>query len=243
MYLSKEMILSINHLSNIMPRKIYKRKMRNMKNKRRYKRRSKLNTKLTLANRGIAPIADRYITRLKYVEQVLISNTANIFTDYQFRLNSLFDPNSTGTGHQPYGFDQLAQLYNRYRVYKVNYTITVEPNNTNTGLVAVVCNNSTNSLSGADPGYVMEMPRSRYASIKIDSPTVIRGSVYLPKLNGDPTIRYKSDDRFQAAVNANPAEVMILHMALCPTITTQTRVTFQLTYHAEFFDSNLLAQS
>lgn len=225
-----------------MPRKSskqYKRKKRNYNAKRRYKCRSRLTT----VNRGIASIADRYITRLKYVEQVSINTTANIFSDYQYRLNSLFDPNLTGTGHQPYGFDQMATMYNRYRVFKVNYTITVEPNNTNTGLMAVICNNTTNSLSGADAGYIMELPRSRYLSLKIDEPTVIRGSIYLPKLNGDPAIRYKSDDRFQAVVTTNPAEAMILHMCLAPTISTTTRVTFQFTYHAEFFDSNTMMQS
>ena len=31
-------------------------------------------------------------------------------------MNSLFDPDQTGTGHQPYYFDQFAALYNRYTV-------------------------------------------------------------------------------------------------------------------------------
>ena len=33
------------------------------------------------------------------------------------RMNSLFDPDQTGTGHQPYYFDQFAALYNRYTVF------------------------------------------------------------------------------------------------------------------------------
>jgi len=35
---------------------------------------------------------------------------------YQWRTNSLFDPNFTGTGHQPYGFDQMKTYYASYLV-------------------------------------------------------------------------------------------------------------------------------
>jgi len=35
-----------------------------------------------------------------------------------FRLNSIFDPDYTYTGHQPYFRDQLAALYNTYKVLK-----------------------------------------------------------------------------------------------------------------------------
>jgi len=36
-------------------------------------------------------------------------------------LNGLYDPNFTGVGHQPYGFDQLTPFYNNYlvRAFKV----------------------------------------------------------------------------------------------------------------------------
>ena len=39
-------------------------------------------------------------------------------------MNSLFDPNRTGTGHQPYGFDQLSTFYNRYYVTGSKMTVT-----------------------------------------------------------------------------------------------------------------------
>lgn len=36
---------------------------------------------------------------------------------WQFRINSLFDPDFTGTGQQPHTFDQWMALYDRYRVF------------------------------------------------------------------------------------------------------------------------------
>ena len=49
-----------------------------------------------------------------YGETQFISLTAT--TSYVWSCNGLFDPNITGTGHQPRGFDELCGLYNHYTV-------------------------------------------------------------------------------------------------------------------------------
>lgn len=49
-----------------------------------------------------------------YGEMQTISVTA--FTNYVWSANGLYDPNITGTGHQPRGFDELCSLYNHYAV-------------------------------------------------------------------------------------------------------------------------------
>ncbi|AYP28731.1 MAG: putative capsid protein [Circoviridae sp.] len=56
-------------------------------------------------------------TSLHYRETILLSSSTLLPTAFNnFSMNSLFDPNRTGTGHQPYGFDQLAAFYGRYYV-------------------------------------------------------------------------------------------------------------------------------
>lgn len=40
----------------------------------------------------------------------------------QFRINSIFDPNYTDSGHQPMGRDLLATVYNYYRVLKTEFS-------------------------------------------------------------------------------------------------------------------------
>jgi len=64
----------------------------------------------------------------KYVEDFnfFTDNLTGLMgTDYAFRLNSMYDPNFSGTGHQPQGYDQMASVYGRYTVYKVRLSIRI----------------------------------------------------------------------------------------------------------------------
>jgi len=80
-------------------------------------------TRLSPSN-GVYGFPQELVTRLRYNDVVRISTTGLALGSYSFRMNSLFDPDFTGTGHQPYYFDQLAALYTRYVV--VSSKITVE---------------------------------------------------------------------------------------------------------------------
>lgn len=53
---------------------------------------------------------------LKYCETVSVSPSGGIVSSYVFRANGIFDPNYTGTGHQPMGRDTWATMYNHYLV-------------------------------------------------------------------------------------------------------------------------------
>lgn len=53
------------------------------------------------------------------------SSMATNVWDWQFRLNSLFDPDYTGSGNQPTTFDQWMALYDRYRVIATTVDLTV----------------------------------------------------------------------------------------------------------------------
>ncbi len=71
---------------------------------------------LTINSTVNIPFPARVTTRLKYADQITLNPGAGSMASYVFRANSLFDPDFTSTGHQPYGYDQMAQLYNHYTV-------------------------------------------------------------------------------------------------------------------------------
>ncbi|AXH77475.1 MAG: putative capsid protein [Circoviridae sp.] len=43
---------------------------------------------------------------------------------YTYRANSIYDPDYSGVGHQPYGHDTLATIYNHYVVDRARITVT-----------------------------------------------------------------------------------------------------------------------
>jgi len=58
----------------------------------------------------------RTTRRLRYSTSASITGTAGVVGTYIFSANGLYDPDVTGTGHQPMGFDQLMLSYNHYFV-------------------------------------------------------------------------------------------------------------------------------
>jgi hypothetical protein len=65
------------------------------------------------------PLASSYRTKLKYSAEVVLDAVAGSYASYAFRAADLYDPDYSGTGHQPYGFDQLCSstgLYDQFIV-------------------------------------------------------------------------------------------------------------------------------
>jgi len=72
------------------------------------------------------PIVNRITRTFGYSETQNFTTGAVslVGTQQVWRLNSLFDPNFTGVGHQPYGYDQFNTLYSNYKVHKVKVKMT-----------------------------------------------------------------------------------------------------------------------
>jgi len=67
-----------------------------------------------------------YIRRTLRYAQTNVIDVANFGTNQQvFRANSLYDPDYTGGGHQPNGFDQLIAAYNHFTVLRARLRVRV----------------------------------------------------------------------------------------------------------------------
>lgn len=85
-------------------------------------------TSVSLYRSPVSPIPQRKVVTLRYAESnVSLDPAAGIPADYFFRANDLYDPNYTGAGHQPLGFDQWMALYTKFSV--LNSKITVKFSN------------------------------------------------------------------------------------------------------------------
>lgn len=224
-----------------MPRRQYKRRF-NRRFKRRGVRRGV--RKIANVNRALSPFAQRYITKLKYSEALNINGSGPLA--YRWSLNSLYDPNFSGIGHQPYGFDSLASLYGRYRVISCSYVISAAPvNSTYIRVAALPANQQVNALTLSE---MCENPRCKFITQAPNAALkMLTGKVYLPSLVGRNKAQYMADDRYQAQTNASPQEIALLNVfgqdMADGANTVSVSFTITLEYTVEFFDAITLGQS
>ena len=81
----------------------------------RAKRRKPDWRKRTTIQKGLG-FSDGQIVKMRYVEEFELNPGLGSVASYVFRANGLYDPNYTGAGHQPYGFDQWMTYYNQFTV-------------------------------------------------------------------------------------------------------------------------------
>lgn len=132
--------------------------------KRRFKKRQRMsyNIQRTLIN------ADTQYVKLRYTENN-IRNPAAFADVYVMSGNSLYDPNVTGIGAQPAGFDQWMLLYSHYQVLASKITVLF----TNLSAVPfqIVVRPSINNVNiGIDSG-----SEQAYAKTAICSAVTARG--------------------------------------------------------------------
>lgn len=209
--------------------------------RRRVKRRGGV---LTNVNRSLQPFANRYICKQKYATTILTDGNGR----YIFNLNSMFDPDRTGVGHQPYGYDTLANLYNRYRViacgWRVNQPVTAAGSPVTTSSLP----SNDPAMTFLDTGVMMENPRSKYITqIPGATAVTLRGKQYLPILFGRTKDQYMADDEYQATILASPSEFAGLYLQTF-TATSGLPLSFValqvvLEYTVEYFDLKHVIQS
>lgn len=105
---------------------MYSRKRKRTSNKGfKYRKRRRIYKRRVRAKRRGVPYISRprknflpnscYV-KLVYCENLYTTDASSPRYAFQFTGNSLFAPQTNGTGHQPRGFDQLTPIYGEYRV-------------------------------------------------------------------------------------------------------------------------------
>lgn len=162
--------------------------------------------------RGFFGFPDELVTTMRYSDIITLTSAAGAVTSNVFRMGSLFDPDSTGTGHQPYYFDQLSALYNNYVVLKSTLKVqfALQPNAIATAqpsgpsIVGIATDDDGTLV--ATPSTILEIPGSK--------------SVFIGNATGGNNIRTLSvdyiperdlglsvdDDTVGATVSSNPSQ-------------------------------------
>lgn len=154
-----------------------------------------------------------FYTQHRYCEELALTsdNTTGLTgSEYKFRLNSLNDPNETGVGHQPLGYDQLAEIYKRYCVWKVDINVKITATSHANSFVAMrysSSNNVTYNVGGLKTqDQILEQSNTAcvegFVGNQIQLPSLVIADIQGAKRN-----QIFDDVLFSAAPGANPAAV------------------------------------
>lgn len=202
-----------------------------------YKARKKYNngvaaTSLLSADHKI--LSASKIVTMRYSEQFTIDASAlDVPGSYIFSANGLHDPNITGTGHQPRGYDQLMAMYRHYEVLEAMIEIWADPNDlTNAGLLTLSVRSSNSPVA-----LRTNMLEHRTAITKSYSGSNGGPSVIYHKIACKPGefLGLKNDDTVRGAVGFNPASPVYFHVNTLPIPSTdqgpvhcQARITYKV---------------
>ncbi len=179
---------------------------------------------------------------LLYSEVFVMSAPASAVSMNHYYQTSLYDPRGSVGGHQPLYFDQLASIYGRYRVDKVDYVVTLSVNTGNGGVVYTRPQPNTTYETAVEA--LNERPDVRMTSINVYQPKTIMGSFHPHRILGVTRQKYKDDPNYSAVVTANP-NIMAYLFNYFYTFTeaTQYNVSVTLKFHSTFYEYQTVAQS
>lgn len=193
------------------------------------------------------PLGTNLRTVMHYADSYnLLTGGVGNYQENSMNLNSLFKPDATFAGHQPYGFDTLTEAFNRYRVYKVSWKITAQLTGTNHAYLTVYSSNV--SASVASHSLAMESPLCINRALVENEPVYLSGTIDLAKLTGRTKAQLMADDRYQGkCIGPDPVEIARLHIGISGlqgvVAVSAVCYTIQTKYWIEFFDPNELPQS
>lgn len=152
------------------------------------------------------------LRRLNYSESVAMSFSTFGPTTYIYTTNGLYDPNITGTGHQPMGFDQLMVFYEHYIVVRMRALVTFSNKNTYPVDVALALNAASTSVtdvSALQEGGYMVKDRLTAAGSQGSVKTL---SIVCNNAKFEGYTNILDADEFKGNVAANPTEQTYLDL-------------------------------
>jgi len=171
--------------------------------------------------RGTTTSVPRYVTgtrlgfpaqkhvSMAYVSRHRLTTSVGSVSMQQFRLNSLYDPDLTGSGHQPMGFDQWAAFYNHYVVTKCAYEIEfLDVSSTAPVQSTLAFHVSDDATIATDLEELTELG-SQAAMASIYGPTVISGTVDIADFFRRPKNTLTLDSELRSAVTTSPSDVVV----------------------------------
>lgn len=201
-----------------------------------------------LAKKSHDPFPPRMPCKLYYNDILtLVGPASNTATEYNYQINSLFDPDFTGTGHQPYCFDQLAALYTNYMV--TGCLLELEFFDPSADGIIVGYQVQGNSTSGFPANVIQERPWVESADIANTGNQHHKFRMFIPSHYGLglKKAQYRDDtNNYGAACTASPTGGLYVRIFAISTIgstATTVKCNVKLTFYSTFWNRITQTQS
>lgn len=133
---------------------------------------------------------------------------------YVFSANGLFDPDITGTGGQPMGFDQMMLFYNHYTVVKSSIVVAMTTTTAVPAVLAVAVSGSATPLTSIEQ--IQENGRVTWTWLEqlgiANSKGVVRAKVDLGRFQGLRNVIDDPDMRGDSATNPSEQVYFIVYV-------------------------------
>lgn len=199
------------------------------------------------ANQVGFPMPKLVITSHKYVAQVQINPGAGVTGSYLFRANDLYDPDYTGTGHQPLGFDQMMVFYDHFKVLGSSIRVAYTPTGT-ASIVGLGIVDQT-GFSGTSEA-LMEQRGFKWRSMAAagsEGAVVMSKKVDLPKYFGQSFRGYMAENKYEGSGSASPTEDVFWQLFVGPANGSDdipsTYVNVEIHYRVAYYEPKYLPQS
>lgn len=196
-----------------------------------------------------APLGKTHSVNFRYTETILINPVAGYAGDYVFSANGVYDPNITGTGHQPYGFDQMMAMFNHCYVIGSKITVRMVSNQSIPAWLGVALRPNATSLSGTLTDVLIEQPglSKKLVPLTGDRTTTISRGFSAYKFFSKNRKSLIGDETYTNTNAANPPEQAYYHVLLMPYNSsddlTSNVICVSIDYHCVFAEPAILSQS
>lgn len=189
-------------------------------------------------------------TTFTYCETVLITTTSGVNDYYVWSGNDLYNPNLTGSGHQPFGFDQWGAIFSRYTVYGSQCELEVLPTSTSsvgayTYKICLVPFALGSGLSSLNEDYVAEMPMAKTKSMNVytaGAPNKIISYASTAKVFGVPNAAIDVDDTYSGSISTPAVKVWAWWVKVNDLVSsgsTAYDVRIRIKYYAKLYRNQL----
>lgn len=156
-----------------------------------------------------SPTPTTMTTKMRYSTRIQLSPTV-LAAVHVFRANDLYDPDFTGVGHQPRGFDQLMQLYDHFRVLYSKINVKFANGDGNLSQHVGIALRDDSPAEANDIDYIEQgTVRSRVLGRSDSTPTGMLSLSCTPsKFLGQPA----TNSNMRGTVTTTPVELAFYHV-------------------------------